>query len=246
VAEPTLTLTYTELLARVGRQAGYTRTSSNWDTEQTARVGEIIKDGLRRFYGEREWSFLKPWLTLDTVASQSTYELPDHVGFIEGNIFFDPATSWPEIVLTDAEIVFRQQQRTATTSVPRWAALRPRMGDYVVSQRSELVFWPTPDAAYTLHYKARVLPDMLTTDKQYALGARLHSQTILYACLAMGETGEDDMPGANEAMYQAELDKSKDRDARAYAGRVLGRFGNGRRRGYAPTLPADTALEIDQ
>jgi hypothetical protein len=69
MAESTLSLSYDEIREVVGRDRGITGTPGNWTTDDSARVDQIIKDGLRTFYypppieaGQlpHEWSFLKP------------------------------------------------------------------------------------------------------------------------------------------------------------------------------------------
>lgn len=241
-------LAYEHLLARVGKKLGYTRTSTNWDTEQSAEIVDVVRDGIRRFMGEREWNFLKIWKRFTTVAGAAGYNLPDDVGYIEGNLYFDANVAYTEVALTDSETIHRLQQQSVSSGVPRYAAYRPKEGAYVMPQVSELVLWPTPDAVYALNYRARLLPEALNAnlDTIYALGSMLHQATMLYACLAMAELRGDDAPGADEAMYQAELERSKDRDARAYAGRTLGRFGNGRGRSSDGGVRPDMTLTIDQ
>lgn len=81
MAEPTLSLSYSDLQAEVGEYLGYGRTPGKWSDEQTAQVAACIASGLRQFYFPKpignqpiahEWSFLKPTTTLTTSAPYST------------------------------------------------------------------------------------------------------------------------------------------------------------------------------
>lgn len=231
----------------MGVSIGYTRTSANWSTEEAARINDNLRDGLRRFYREREWTFLKPWRSLATEADVATYQLPPEIGYIEGNLFWDQNHPYPEVTKIDPEDVERRRGAVAGSSIPRFYAIRPLSSDGLISQRNEIIFSPTPSDVWTLTYKGRILPDAMTTDRQFALGGAAHSQTILEACLAAMELGEDDTVSIHEAAYSRLLAQSIDFDVRAFMPRTLGYNGNRRRFMGQNTGPrADLAIEFDQ
>lgn len=239
-----LATTYNALLERVGKHLGYTRTSGNWATEERDRVDEAIADGLRRFYLERDWSFLKPWTTFNTVADDDDYDLDEAVGSIVSDIFYEPASNYHKIRLIGIDQLIERQQVTETSGVPMYAAVRPKTSTGTTVQVKELLLWPTPGEVWTLTYQYRVVPDLLETDRQYALGAPMHAQTILEACLAAAELNEDDTLAVHEAAYQRLLARSIEYDALQYAPRTLGYNGNARP--YRPRLKPDIVLEMEE
>lgn len=60
MSEPTLTLDYDALASLAGYHWGYGKTAGSWSSAQAANVALAVEGGLRRFYGEREWTFLMP------------------------------------------------------------------------------------------------------------------------------------------------------------------------------------------
>lgn len=80
MAESTLAALYSTLRSRIGIKAGYTGTSSNWDSTQTSHIANILDSGIRQAYfppalpGEtvpHRWSFMTPTTTLDLFPSYS-------------------------------------------------------------------------------------------------------------------------------------------------------------------------------
>lgn len=71
MAEPTISLDYDDIAARVGDKIGIGRTSSNWDTDETAVIDDCIQDGYRDFLTAHEWRFLKPIASVVCWASAS-------------------------------------------------------------------------------------------------------------------------------------------------------------------------------
>lgn len=245
MAESTLSITFSELKERVGLNLRYTRTSTNWTSEEAARVSDAIRDGLRKFYRARDWTFLKPARTVVTVANVKAYDLPQEVGYIEGNLYHAESTGYRTVHKAFPEVILDRHATSHTSGLPELYAMRPKMTDGVLGQTKEIIFWPTPDAAYTLTYSARILPDMLTTDQLYALGAAEHAPTILEACLSCADLNNNDAMGVHEAAYQQALANSIEYDARAYAPRVVGKLGNGRGRRIS-IIPPDLTLSVDQ
>jgi hypothetical protein len=74
MAESTLSLTRTELRAKIAFFLGYQRDANAWDADQIADIDDALAKGLRWFYfppilagdsQSHEWSFLKPQANID-------------------------------------------------------------------------------------------------------------------------------------------------------------------------------------
>lgn len=245
MAAPTTVLTFSQLKARVGYHQGYGRTEGSWSPAAVAAVDEIVADGLRTFYQARDWGFLRPWRSFNTTAAQSTYTLPDAVGYLDGDIYFASGQAYPPVVHRSMDWILSRISAGPASGIPVAAAIRPAFSNSGASYPvNELVLWPTPSAQWTLTHRVRIMPDLLSTGAQYALGGAAHAQTILCACLAAAEMHGDDGAGLWNAAYLRELERSIDYDARAYAPRSLGFIpGAARRASARPELPADLVLE---
>jgi len=61
-------------------------------------------------------------------------------------------------------------------------------------QRFNLLLWPTPDAAYTLHYAKAVQVSRLSPQNYRPIGGMLHGETILASCLAVMQSVMNEPP----------------------------------------------------
>ena len=73
MAESTLGIAYSELIAEIGYVCGYGRTEGSWSSTQASNVAQALKRGLRMFYNHppvpgqtsrHEWRFLRPVTTI--------------------------------------------------------------------------------------------------------------------------------------------------------------------------------------
>ena len=81
MSESTLSTTYDDLREAIAHYLGFGLTSTDWSTDEAATIAMILKRGLRQFYfpprlyqteDPHEWNFLKPTMSLDTIATYST------------------------------------------------------------------------------------------------------------------------------------------------------------------------------
>lgn len=210
MAESSLSIGYPELRREIGRFLGIGRDPAGWTADQVTDVEDILKAGLRQFYFPQEagdshrWSFLYPVTTLTTVSGTQTYNLPDDYGAIQGRMTF-PANSgicYRPIQIVSEEMIREYAQRDTNNTRPRCAAIRPKPFDGTSGQRWQILFWPVPDAAYTLSYRYQANPAQLSTDAPYPLGGMKHAETIIESCLSVAESRMNDELGIHSANYQ--------------------------------------------
>jgi len=72
MAESTLSLTYTRLRRILGYRLGYGPDPTAWTAAQVTEVNDAIVAGQVRFYGEREWSFLRIPIQIPLYAPYET------------------------------------------------------------------------------------------------------------------------------------------------------------------------------
>lgn len=215
--ESTLSLSLTDLRKEVGWFWLGERTSSNWSSDETTQIDEIINSGLRQFYHPvpgpnaakgHKWSFLEPTTTLATVADTENYTLSANFGGMIGPLTYaNTDNRWFPIEITGENRIriLRQRDYSETTTDPKLAAIRPISSDGGNGQRFQLMLWPTPDKAYTLSYRYHALPNKLTAAKPYPLGGEAHAETILESCLAVAESRMDNVAGIHSAAFQQRL-----------------------------------------
>ncbi len=213
-----LHVTYGELREQMGFFLGYGTDPVDWDADQVATVNMAIKNGLRRFLfsplipGTRktwEWSFLRRSLTLTTANAAGEYNLPADFGTPLGGLYYneDFRTSIPIF----NEAMLRSRITDDITGPPQMAAIIPR-NPTIAPQGQSILFYPTPDGAYSLRLMYQVLPDMLSEQLTNPNGGAPHARTILYACLVEASTRVDDDHEQYEKKYHEGLMASIDYD----------------------------------
>lgn len=237
--ESTLSLSLTDLRKEVGWFWLGERTSSNWSSDETTQIDEIINSGLRQFYHPaptqiapkgHKWTFLEPTTTLTTSADDYDYNLSADFGGLLGSITYAGTDNrWFPVEMTGENRIrlLRQRDFTDVNSDPKLAAIRPKSSDGSNGQRFELLLWPTPDKAYTLSYKYHALANKLTTGNPYPLGGEAHAETILESCLAVAETRMDNVAGIHSAAFQSRLNASISYDRKLHTPERMGYNGDG-------------------
>jgi hypothetical protein len=201
-----LTINLDYLKRLVGRHMGVTAHPGTWTSKQADEVNEAIRSGLRRFYtppvlpGERfahEWSFLRPKTTLQVMEEVYEYDLPEDYAFIDGPLTYDPGSSilYPPVrIVAEHQIRARRQQQQYSAR-PELAAIRVKPDVDGTGTRWQIVLWPTPDAEYSLHYRYRTNPGLLSCGIAKPVGGMPHAQTIIESCLLSA----DDMLGVKKS-----------------------------------------------
>jgi len=159
------------------------------------------------------------------------YDLPDDFGAIESNFTFETdAAGWAPrngIAITGEGTLRNKRQFSVANSCPSLAALRCKAATGTTGQRFAVMFWPIPDAAYTLSYRYTAIPGKLTATLPYPLGGALHSETILASCMAAAELKVLGEKGMLWATFIERLAASTSLDNRATAPTHFGYNGDG-------------------
>jgi hypothetical protein len=142
------------------------------------------------------------------VLDQRDYDLPDDFGGLgSGRLVYQAAGNLRktvEIISEDA-LVRRRVERIESTTQPFLAAIRYKSQDGTTGQRSQILFAPPPDAAYTLTHTYDVLPNKLTTAAPYPYGGMKYAELIRAACLASAEIHFDSMRGNWNQIFQEQM-----------------------------------------
>lgn len=205
-----LTITYSEILDEIGRKFGFGGAYSVWssDTTKVADAERFVKSGLRRFYfnsqlesAPHQWSFLTPMDSLATVDGTQAYVLPDDFVSIKTPFVIDGGTEALRLQKRTVAQILEMTRAESRDGTPEYYAIRST-GNVGGAPQYEVLFYPIPDAAYTLRYRYVLSPPEMTTDNPYHLGGPQHSETVLESILAAGELKLEDRKGDHEERFR--------------------------------------------
>jgi len=164
-----------------------------------------------------------------TISAQSTYDLPDNYGGIEGGFSYRSSSIYTEIkVISERQIRLLQQQSDEdATGYMEYCAIRPKSTDGATGQRFEVVFYPCPNSTYTLEFQDIPLIDALSETYPYPWGGEPHTETILASCLAVAEERLEDGRGEKYQYFMERLNASIAYDVKANTPETLGYCGDG-------------------
>lgn len=296
-----LTATWDSLRADVAHYLGWTRDESKWSPDEEETLSAIIKSGLLRVYFPHgatpgvvhQWSWMRPAVTIDTVAPYSTgtvkilngtvtlsdgtfvttlawaaygeltvdgetytvasytntttivlddtsvtvadasayslarvvYELPSTFGgAFDGDLAYKPGTNvlYSPVKIVSNSMIRRLRQNDAAASWPTHATIRPVTFVPATGQRREIEFYPTPNGAYELHGRYKVVPTMIDSVNKYPQGGVAMSEVYVESCLAIAEQRLIDHAGLHTERFAVLLQAAIANDADAHAPHTLG------------------------
>ena len=161
------------------------------------------------------------------------YAMPDSFGGIVGPLTYSLSSGEREVqVVSENYIRDLRQMNSQTNDAPQYAAIRPRndynqvvvkTGDPSNSSRYESMFWPAPDADYTLTYAYNFLIDeLIDNNGNYPPGGSLHGETIMASCLAVAELYAPEESSRYRQDYLLRLAASVTLDRKANAPEYFG------------------------
>lgn len=212
-----LSIDYATLRREIGYFIGYKKSTSDWSSDESTRVDDIINSGLRRFYwpppvgedGPHIWSFLSPDSSLTIVSGEYVYRLPNDFVDLESKGFtFASGSGISRATRVANETITVLRAQASRSGAPQFFAIQATKASDGLDSGYEVLFYPTPDATYSLSYSYSVTPKSLSTDSPYPLGGARHSETIKEACLAEAEKKQFDEYGQHEKRFQELLASS--------------------------------------
>ena len=219
MAESTLTLGWADLKKAVGEFLGMGL--SGWSAGQTTTIEAIVQERYRRVLyppaipgisPKFQWSFLRPCTTIDISADDSDYDLPDNFGTLIGSFHYAADLHKVAIKVVSVEEILELRSASDYNSAPALAAIRWKSSDGSTGQRQEVLFYPEPDADYTLTYRYNAYSGRLSDSAPYPLGGMEMSELYRSSCLAAAERYQDQV-GLHSEQYQQLLIAQVQRDA---------------------------------
>jgi len=224
MAESTLSLGYPDFCTEVGYFLGYGRDTVSaptvWSAGQVTEIDALVQAGYRQFLSPPipyTWSFLYPLATLTLAASDYDKTLTDDFGGEITKMWFSTTDNQlGPVTIVPLHFILSRRESATSTGKPLYAACIPVAATAgSTGQRWQLLFWPTPDAAYVLNYRYKALVSKLTSAAPYPLGGQAHVQTVEASCLAVAEERMNDERGIKHQRWTELLAASIDADKRA-------------------------------
>lgn len=240
MAEPTLSLTFEDLIIRVAEHVGVADFSGDTaaaptDTYNLSRVKRIINDAYRMFYNEIpnwNWSLQRFSITFDVDgtsddvvdASAWRYYLPDGFFQIIGPLTYEENSGYKEMKEVQPSKIEALRAESDTSGYPVMYAIRKIAGDPL--RRWELLVWPEPTSDETIIGHCRVYPNKLVENNDVPNCGPEFDEAILAACKYVAETEIDEAPTGWDQRYRDALASAIAFDRRN-APKRLGNYGGG-------------------
>lgn len=204
---------------------------ANWSAADREAVFQMIQMGEAEFYhnAAHEWSFFRPEFTLTTVADTEDYTMDaDFAGIVGGDLEFDQTDSAiGSVVKVDPSAIRdRRSVRTVDSGYPTMYAQEVIEHTGTAEQRYQLLFWPNPDAVYTLRGQAIIEPTYMSESRQYPYGGTATQQVLLLAMKMVAARDYKADPRIAIESYQERLLTAVQQDAHRNAPHLIGYNGN--------------------
>ncbi|MBN2129144.1 MAG: hypothetical protein JW741_06590, partial [Sedimentisphaerales bacterium] len=229
MAEPSISLSYPDLMSEVAQFVGLgpptsawvsdqVNEDSGWESTDEDRLDGIVQAGLRQFLypppvGDEAayiWSFLKKVGTVATVNADYEYDLPDDFAGDLISISFPEADGGSSLDIIDEAHLRALYANDDQDGTPLYAAVRAKTFTAATGQRYELLLYPKPTAIKTLTFcYSRGVDSLDPSDTDdtpnYPPGGPAYSHVLVESCLAIAEERWED--GAGDVHQQQFLRK---------------------------------------
>lgn len=185
---------FSDLYGRVSKFLG-TYGSSGPSGENLVDAKALVNDAYRRFLDTYDWSFLKQEYQLITSSGTWQYELPKDFANLIGTINYGTDQFYPSLEWRSVGQIRQFRAENDWSSYPEYYAIR--VGEYSkeFGQGKDLIFYPTPDAAYSLWFVHKIEPPKLEETTDIPIGGSEYSGVLLQLCLAEAESQMDEVAG---------------------------------------------------
>lgn len=213
-------ITRDDLRLAVASQQGFSRVPSEWNSNQTYVIDEVVASGVAQVYfpppvnGQQvapDWTFLQPQSMITLLSGQDTLRLPEDFGSFAGPLTLEANSAvqsrWIIQWINVGKLRQMQQEGVTSTGPPRFASeIALRGPSDPIGQHKGLLVFPTPDQNYDLSCTYSINPERLTGATPYAYGGAQYRELFIESCLAIAEQRFDDtMDGPHTAKFNLML-----------------------------------------
>ena len=237
MAEPSLALTFGDMILRVAEFLGISAYASSGagaagiptDAHDLDLCERIVNDGYRRFCTSHRWQWMTPTFSItfdpdgtsdatiddgtDQIPRAARYYLPD--GFTGHFMtWFTYGRNGPRVrvdQVTEVHIRTLYAASGTTTGDPWLAAILPLRLDRSPAEfhrKWQVIFYPAPDSTETVTARARLFPNKLVSTNDRHIAGFQHDEAVLAACMAEADLQRRDGRHSKLDVFAETLAKS--------------------------------------
>lgn len=117
------------------------------------------------------------------------YPLPSDFGVIQTPFFYGEGTGYAPLRQVGPDLIVRKRSLSRSTGTPRYFGVRAKSRDSTAGQEWELLIFPTPSSAKTVHYRYTVATDKWVTALTNGQAATISGSTLTKTGEAFGTAG---------------------------------------------------------
>ncbi len=244
MAEPTLALTFQDLIIRVAECLGVASYADGTagvptDAHDLEVCKRIVNDGWRRFYNSNpQWNWTNRTfsITFNPTADDNPsvqvdgevwrYYMPDgFYGHMIGKMTYAENTGHLDIIEVPESHIRARRVSASYAGYPIEYSIRPITDD--PQRRWELIVWPDPASALTVTGRCRIYPNKLVELTDRPSAGPIFDEAIEAACKAEAERQREDSSGLLESQWAEALTRAIAIDQKTAPSR-LGDYGGGK------------------
>ncbi len=239
MAEPTLALTFEDLIIRVAEYlavASYAGGSAAipTDAHNLEKCKRYVNDGFRRFYTSKpQWNWTDRTFSLTFTTDTDSpdivdgdiarYYMPDgFYGQIMGTFTYEQNSGYIDIEQVPEQLIRSMYASTIVQGYPTKYAIRPLHEDN--KRRWEAYFWPQPSQGLTITGRCRIYPNKLVELTDTPSCGFEFDDALIAACKAEAELDSKQASGPMMAHWAEALVRAYAIDQRSAPAR-LGDYG---------------------
>jgi len=156
------------------------------------------------------------------------FDMAEDFGGLDSNLVHAPGIKKPDVMKISESRIRQLRASDYTIGYPQFVATRviSLSTSATQGQRWQMLFWPLPNAAYTLSFQMIPLLDMVGDDTYYIPGGSQHSETAIASCLDIASQYQPGDAGSKKNYFMERLVSSVNIDQKAKRALYMGRMRN--------------------
>ena len=197
----TFKITYADLYTRISEFLGLTDIGTAPTGDDLTHCKVLAERGLRRFLYPidkesgrlHEWSFLRPFYTLNTVSGKWRYQLPEDFSDIITDPTYGDDEGFSQMQKTSPDTILNLRSAGVDSYAPIYYCIVDSSFDPAIGEFSEMWFHPECDGVYPIQFFYKADPTKPSNAADYLPGGVRATEAIIESCLAVAEANDDDM-----------------------------------------------------
>lgn len=235
----TFRIAYSDLYTRISEFLNLTAPETAPSGTDLTRCKTIAERGLRRFLYPidkesgrlHEWSFLRPFYTINTVSGKWRYQLPEDFSDMVTDPTYGDDENFSQMEKTSPDVILNFRAAGVDGYAPYYYCVVDSSFDPAIGEFSEMWFYPQPDGVYPIQFFYKADPTKPSNAADYLPGGVRATEAIIESCLAVCEQNDDNMKTQHHTLLADRLIQElividKQRESEAILGNL---YNNGKK-----------------